>query len=239
MHPFLTYLYTPFITPQIVTLGTSKTLPTFLSFCFGNNNNNNNAPCMHHVGLIIQLKGQIFQAEKKRTEVVLDWFPPWFYNVVVLLLPIGGIVWDPCIPTRVIVSKHLHRCSVCVLIATHLDQTIKLLSTVIANRWETTNSNSSGPNNQTAFQSTAGVRLCYAFSHLCKLCKNVGPKPFCWAKLACFDLFFSSNFNLQAHILSTALSAFADVMSMWPWTNISHIQVLVFYILSECWWRFS
>jgi hypothetical protein len=72
MHPFLTYLYTPFITPQIVTLGTSKTLPTFLSFCFGNNNNNNNAPCMHHVGLIIQLKGQIFQEEKNRTEVVLD-----------------------------------------------------------------------------------------------------------------------------------------------------------------------
>jgi hypothetical protein len=36
----------PFITPQIVTLGTSKTLPNFLAFCFGNNNNNINAPCI-------------------------------------------------------------------------------------------------------------------------------------------------------------------------------------------------
>jgi hypothetical protein len=40
------------------------------------------------------------------------------------------------------------------------------------------------------------------FTSLSKLCKNAGPKPFCWAKLACFD-FSSSNFYLQGHILST------------------------------------
>jgi hypothetical protein len=32
------------------------------------------------------------------------------------------------------------------------------------------------------------------------------PKPFCWAKPACFD-FSSSNFNFHGHILSTAEAA--------------------------------
>ncbi len=40
------------------------------------------------------------------------------------------------------------------------------------------------------------------FTSLSKLCKNDGPKPFCWAKPACF-VFSSSNLNLQGHILST------------------------------------
>jgi hypothetical protein len=33
--------------------------------------------------------------------------------------------------------------------------------------------------------------LCFAvpFTNLSKLCKNAGPKPFCWAKLACFGLY--------------------------------------------------
>jgi hypothetical protein len=52
-------------------------------------------------------------------------------------------------------------------------------------------------------QSIAGVRLCCAFYQLSKLCKNPGPKPFCWAKLACMD-FSSANFNMQGHILSTS-----------------------------------
>jgi hypothetical protein len=40
------------------------------------------------------------------------------------------------------------------------------------------------------------------FTGFNKLCKNAGPKPFCWAKLVCFE-FFSSNFTFQGHILST------------------------------------
>ncbi len=35
---------------------------------------------------------------------------------------------------------------------------------------------------------------------------NAGPKPFCWAKLTCFD-FSSSNFHLQGHIMSTCGSS--------------------------------
>ncbi len=41
------------------------------------------------------------------------------------------------------------------------------------------------------------------FTSLSKLCKNAGPKLFCWAKLACLD-FSSSNFNLQGHIMNTS-----------------------------------
>jgi hypothetical protein len=33
------------------------------------------------------------------------------------------------------------------------------------------------------------------------MCKNVGPKPFCWAKPTRFD-FSSSNFDFQGHILN-------------------------------------
>lgn len=40
------------------------------------------------------------------------------------------------------------------------------------------------------------------FKSLNKLCKNVGPKSFCFTKPTCFDI-SSSNFNLQNHILST------------------------------------
>ncbi len=38
---------------------------------------------------------------------------------------------------------------------------------------------------------------------LIKLYTNAGPKPCCWAQVACFD-FSSSNFNLPGHILSTS-----------------------------------
>ncbi len=48
------------------------------------------------------------------------------------------------------------------------------------------------------------------FTSISKLCKNAGPKPFCWTKLACFE-FSSSNFNLQGHILSTG----GVVLSSW------------------------
>jgi hypothetical protein len=41
------------------------------------------------------------------------------------------------------------------------------------------------------------------FTSLRKLCKIAGPKPFCWAKLACFD-FSSSSFNLKGHTLITS-----------------------------------
>ncbi len=44
------------------------------------------------------------------------------------------------------------------------------------------------------------------FTSLSKLCQNAQPKPFCWAKTACFN-FYSSNFNLQIHTLSTTGAA--------------------------------
>ncbi len=50
---------------------------------------------------------------------------------------------------------------------------------------ETTNSNPTGPI-KLSRQSTAGVRLCSVFTSLSILCKNAGPKPFCWATPACF-----------------------------------------------------
>jgi hypothetical protein len=37
-------------------------------------------------------------------------------------------------------------------------------------------------------------------TRLRRVCKGAGPKPFWWAKLACFDFCWSS-FNLQGHIL--------------------------------------
>jgi len=40
------------------------------------------------------------------------------------------------------------------------------------------------------------------FTSLSKMYKNVGPKPFCCTKLACFDFFHL--FNLQGIILSTS-----------------------------------
>ncbi len=73
-----------------------------------------------------------------------------------------------------------------------------------ANRWETTNINPPGPTKLSS-PLTVGVRLCCAF-HQPHHFSNVGPKPFCWAKLACFD-FSSSNFLLFGHILSTSWAA--------------------------------
>jgi hypothetical protein len=44
---------------------------------------------------------------------------------------------------------------------------------------------------------TAGVMLCCpCYRLVVRECKNAGPKPFCWAKLACFD-FSSLGFHLQ------------------------------------------
>jgi hypothetical protein len=68
------------------------------------------------------------------------------------------------------------------LIVNHLDQSLRL-----ANQ------------KQGAFSGRCLV-LGFAVPFTGKLCKNTGPKPFCWAKPTCFDL---SNFNLQGHILST------------------------------------
>jgi hypothetical protein len=44
--------------------------------------------------------------------------------------------------------------------------------------------------------SLAGAQLCCIFTSLSKLCKNAEPKPFSWAKQACFD-FSSSDFNVE------------------------------------------
>jgi hypothetical protein len=86
-----------------------------------------------------------------------------------------------------------------------------------ANRWETTNNNPPGPTKLSS-QSSVGVRLCCAFYQPHHFSK-VGPKPFCWAKLACFD-FSSSNFHLFGHILSTswaALRALFWVVILWTY----------------------
>jgi hypothetical protein len=61
-----------------------------------------------------------------------------------------------------------------------------------AHRWETTNSNPPWPIKLSS-QSTAGARLCCVPARLCcafylsELCKNAGPKTFCWAKGPCLD----------------------------------------------------
>jgi hypothetical protein len=52
------------------------------------------------------------------------------------------------------------------------------------------------------------VSFAMPFPSLNKLCKNAGPKPFCWLEQACF-VFSSSNFNMQGHILSTSRVAFS------------------------------
>lgn len=52
-----------------------------------------------------------------------------------------------------------------------------------------------------------GVMFCYAFCQLQQTMKNVGVKPFYWAKTTCFD-FYSINFNLQGHVLNTTKYAF-------------------------------
>jgi hypothetical protein len=48
------------------------------------------------------------------------------------------------------------------------------------------------------------------FMSLSKLWENVVPKLFCWAKPAGFD-FYSSNFNLQGHILSSSGAAIREM----------------------------
>ncbi len=64
------------------------------------------------------------------------------------------------------------------------------------------------------------------FTSLSKLCKNVGPKRFCWAKLAWFD-FSSSNLNLWAHILSTGGIPLGNcILEMWYPTTILGFRVL-------------
>jgi hypothetical protein len=62
------------------------------------------------------------------------------------------------------------------------------------------------------------------FTSLSKLCKNVGPKTFCGAKLAWFD-FSSSNFNVQGHKLSAAGDALTVLDLQNPRTCWTHKQV--------------
>jgi hypothetical protein len=108
-------------------------------------------------------------------------------------------------------SEHLQWCSVCDPAKIFLTSKFSYLlfsnlthktETGTANRWETTIATPPGPIKLSS-QSLSGVRLCCAFYQLSKLCKNPGPKPFCWAKLACMD-FSSAEFNMQGHILSTS-----------------------------------
>jgi hypothetical protein len=114
--------------------------------------------------------------------------------------------------TRVVVSKDLQRCSVCVPAKIFLISKFSYLlfsnpthetKTLNANRWETANSNPPGPIQVFSNQQKV-VGFCYAFSHLHKLCKQ------CWAKTILLSQtgmlsYFSSNVNLQGHILSIAL----------------------------------
>ncbi len=74
--------------------------------------------------------------------------------------------------------------------------------TETANRWGTTNSKPIRNMEQQSdhiydvHSSLAGAQLCCIFTSLSKLCKNAEPKPFSWAKQACFD-FSSSHFNVE------------------------------------------
>jgi hypothetical protein len=80
----------------------------------------------------------------------------------------------------------------------------------LGHRWDTTNSNTPGPN-QLSSQSMAGVRLCCAFH------QPVHPFSKCWAKTTlliqgtCFD-FSSSNFLLLGHILSIGGAALVSLL---------------------------
>ncbi len=85
--------------------------------------------------------------------------------------------------------------------------------TETANRWETTNTNPLGIKNMEQQSDHIYYTLLWRvlgytvpFTSLNKLCTTGLPKPFCWAKPACFD-FSSSNFNFHGHILSTAEAA--------------------------------
>ncbi len=61
------------------------------------------------------------------------------------------------------------------------------------------------------------------FTSLNKLCTTGLPKPFCWAKPACFD-FSSSNFNFHGHILSTAEAALTSSYRDQVMTSRKHEQ---------------
>ncbi len=56
------------------------------------------------------------------------------------------------------------------------------------------------------------------FTSLSKLCKSVGPKPLCWAKLECFD-FSSPNFNLQGHTNHWCQSMHKFECQLWSFPN--------------------
>jgi hypothetical protein len=79
-----------------------------------------------------------------------------------------------------------------------------------ANRWETTNSNTTWTNHHDRpirNREHQSDHICYTrffwqvldfavpFTSLSKMCKTAVPKRLCWAKPVCFD-FFSSNLNL-------------------------------------------
>ncbi len=66
------------------------------------------------------------------------------------------------------------------------------------------------------------------FTNLSKLWKDVGPKVFCWAKLACFDL-SSSNFNFQGHILNTGGVALRSLTFYASWCFLMHSLGLQVY----------
>ncbi len=110
------------------------------------------------------------------------------------------------------VQEHLQQCSVCESAKIFLTSKISYLlfsnpthetKTGTADRGETTNTKPPGPIRNRDQQPQHiyytllwQLLLGFAgpFTSLSKLCKNSGSKPFCWAKLSCFD-FSSSNFN--------------------------------------------
>ncbi len=93
----------------------------------------------------------------------------------------------------------------------------------IVNRWETTNSNPPGPIKLSS-QSTEGSAV--PFTSLSSiLWKNVGPKPFCWAELPCFE-FSSFNFLLLGQIPITGRVALTHHYTHIPLSEefSTHIQ---------------
>jgi hypothetical protein len=119
--------------------------------------------------------------------------------------------------------EQLQQCSVCDPAKIFLTSIFSYLlfsnpahktKTGTANRWETTNSNPTGPIVMICKSDhnyyTLLFRLCCAFCHLSKLWENAVPKPFCWAKLACSDFWFPGSHT--EHHWSCSYSCICNVL---------------------------
>ncbi len=84
------------------------------------------------------------------------------------------------------------------------------------------NNNPPGPIKQSS-QSIAGVGFAVHFANLSILWKNAGPKPFCWAKPACFA-FSSSKICCAEHI--TYIYVYVCTLSL---NIVAHVMQVSFF----------